>query len=307
MTDMHFIKGATLAGTSGRSKDVFNPATGLVVGSVPLANAREVDAAVAAAKAALPGWANTPPAKRSQIMFKFRDLINQNLDKIAGLISGQHGKTLDDARGEVARGLEVVEFTCGIPHLLKGEYSAQVASAVDSYSLRQPVGVVAGITPFNFPAMVPMWMFPMALACGNTFILKPSERDPGAPLYLAQLLGEAGLPEGCLNVVNGDKEAVDSILDHSDIAAVSFVGSTAIGKYIYGRGCANGKRVQALCGAKNHMIIMPDADMGQAVDAAIGAAYGSAGERCMAVSAVWLLVRTRPIGLLNNWHRRYGH
>ena len=286
MTDMHFIKGATLAGTSGRSKDVFNPATGLVVGSVPLANASEVDAAVAAAKAALPGWANTPPAKRSQIMFKFRDLINQNLDKIAGLISGQHGKTLDDARGEVARGLEVVEFTCGIPHLLKGEYSAQVASAVDSYSLRQPVGVVAGITPFNFPAMVPMWMFPMALACGNTFILKPSERDPGAPLYLAQLLGEAGLPEGCLNVVNGDKEAVDSILDHSDIAAVSFVGSTAIGKYIYGRGCANGKRVQALCGAKNHMIIMPDADMGQAVDAAIGAAYGSAGERCMAVSAV---------------------
>ena len=286
MTDMHFIKGATLAGTSGRSQDVFNPATGLVVGSVPLASASEVDTAVAAAKAALPGWANTPPAKRAQIMFKFRDLINQNSDKIAGLISGQHGKTLDDARGEVARGLEVVEFACGIPHLLKGEYSAQVASAVDSYSLRQPVGVVAGITPFNFPAMVPMWMFPMALACGNTFILKPSERDPGAPLYLAQLLGEAGLPDGCLNVVNGDKEAVDAILDHPDIAAVSFVGSTAIGKYIYGRGCANGKRVQALCGAKNHMIIMPDADMAQAVDAAMGAAYGSAGERCMAVSAV---------------------
>ena len=286
MTDMHFIKGATLAGTSGRFNDVFNPATGLVVGSVPLASASEVDTAVAAAKAALPGWANTPPAKRAQIMFKFRDFINQNLDEIAGLISGQHGKTLDDARGEVARGLEVVEFACGIPHLLKGEYSAQVASAVDSYSLRQPVGVVAGITPFNFPAMVPMWMFPMALACGNTFILKPSERDPGAPLYLAQLLADAGLPDGCLNVVNGDKEAVDTILDHPDIAAVSFVGSTAIGKYIYGRGCANGKRVQALCGAKNHMIIMPDADMGQAVDAAMGAAYGSAGERCMAVSAV---------------------
>ena len=286
MTDMHFIKGATLAGTSGRSQDVFNPATGLVVGSVPLASASEVDTAVAVAKSALPGWSDTPPAKRAQVMFKFRDLISQNLDKIAGLISGQHGKTLDDARGEVARGLEVVEFACGIPHLLKGEYSAQVASAVDSYSLRQPVGVVAGITPFNFPAMVPMWMFPMALACGNTFILKPSERDPGAPLYLAQLLGEAGLPDGCLNVVNGDKEAVDAILDHPDIAAVSFVGSTAIGKYIYGRGCANGKRVQALCGAKNHMIIMPDADMAQAVDAAMGAAYGSAGERCMAVSAV---------------------
>ena len=207
MTDMHFIKGVTLAGTSGRSQDVFNPATGLVVGSVPLASASEVDTAVVVAKAALPGWAKTPPAKRAQIMFKFRDFINQNLDEIAGLISGQHGKTLDDARGEVARGLEVVEFACGIPHLLKGEYSAQVASAVDSYSLRQPVGVVAGITPFNFPAMVPMWMFPMALACGNTFILKPSERDPGAPLYLAQLLGEAGLPDGCLNVVNGDKEA----------------------------------------------------------------------------------------------------
>ena len=286
MTEMHFIKGATLAGTSGRSQDVFNPATGSVVGTVPLASASEVDLAVTAARAALPGWANTPPAKRAQIMFNFRDLINQNLDKIAGLISGQHGKTLDDARGEVARGLEVVEFACGIPHLLKGEYSAQVASAVDSYSLRQPVGVVAGITPFNFPAMVPMWMFPVALACGNTFILKPSERDPGAPLYLAQLLCEAGLPDGCLNVVNGDKEAVDAILDHPDIAAVSFVGSTAIGKYIYGRGCASGKRVQALCGAKNHMIIMPDADMAQAVDAAMGAAYGSAGERCMAVSAV---------------------
>ena len=286
MTDMHFIKGAAFAGTSGRSQDVFNPATGLVVGSVPLASASEVEIAVSAAKAALPGWGSTPPAKRAQIMFKFRDLINQNLDKIAGLISGQHGKTLDDARGEVARGLEVVEFACGIPHLLKGEYSAQVASAVDSFSLRQPVGVVAGITPFNFPAMVPMWMFPMALACGNTFILKPSERDPGAPLYLAQLLGEAGLPDGCLNVVNGDKEAVDAILSHPDIAAVSFVGSTAIGKYIYGQGCANGKRVQALCGAKNHMIIMPDADMSQAVDAAMGAAYGSAGERCMAVSAV---------------------
>ena len=286
MTDMHFIKGATLAGTSGRSQNVYNPATGAVTSSVPLASAAEVDAAVAVAKAALPGWANTPPAKRAQVMFKFRELIIKNLDRIAELISTQHGKTLDDAKGEVSRGLEVVEFACGIPHLLKGEYSAQVAGAVDSYSLRQPVGVVAGITPFNFPAMVPMWMFPMALACGNTFILKPSERDPAAPLYLAQLLSEAGLPDGCMNVVNGDKEAVDALLDNPDVAAISFVGSTAIGKYIYGRGCANGKRVQALCGAKNHMIIMPDADMGQAVDAAMGAAYGSAGERCMAISAV---------------------
>ncbi len=283
---MHFIQGTAQAGTSGRSQDVYNPATGAVVGKVPLASISEVDAAVASAKEALPGWAGTPPAKRAQVMFKFRELIIQNLDELAKLISAQHGKTLDDARGEVARGLEVVEFACGIPHLLKGEYSAQVANAVDSYSLRQPVGVVAGITPFNFPAMVPMWMFPMALACGNTFILKPSERDPAAPLHLAQLISDAGLPDGCLNVVNGDKEAVDAILDHSDIAAVSFVGSTTIGKYIYSRGCGNGKRVQALCGAKNHMIIMPDADMGQAVDAAMGAAFGSAGERCMAVSAV---------------------
>ena len=286
MTYTHFIKGTADAGTSGRYQDVFNPATGLVIGKVPLASASEVNAAILAAKSALPGWANTPPAKRAQVMFKFRDLINQNINKVAELISEQHGKTLDDARGEVARGIEVVEFACGIPHLLKGEYSAQVAGSVDSYSLRQPVGVVAGITPFNFPAMVPMWMFPMALACGNTFILKPSERDPGAPLYLAQLLSEAGLPDGCLNVVNGDKEAVDTILDHPDVAAISFVGSTKIGKYIYGRGCSNGKRVQALCGAKNHMVIMPDADMAQAVDAAMGAAYGSAGERCMAVSAV---------------------
>ncbi len=286
MTDMHFINGATVAGASGRAQDVFNPATGAATAQVPLANLDEVNAAVAAAKAAHSGWADTPPAKRAQVMFKFRELIIKNLDKIAGLISMQHGKTFEDAKGEVARGLEVVEFACGIPHLLKGEYSAQVAGAVDSYSMRQPLGVVAGITPFNFPAMGPMWMFPMALACGNTFVLKPSERDPAAPLFLAQLLTEAGLPNGCMNVVNGDKEAVDALLDHPDIAAISFVGSTTIGKYIYGRGCASGKRVQALCGAKNHMIIMPDADMAQAVDAAMGAAYGSAGERCMAVSAV---------------------
>ena len=286
MTLMHYIGGAETAGTSGRQQDVFNPATGAAITAVPLASTAEVGNAVAAAAAALPGWASTPPARRAQVMFNFRDLIKSNFDELATQISSQHGKTFDDAKGEIARGIEVVEFACGIPHALKGEYSPQVAGNVDSFSMRQPVGVVAGITPFNFPAMVPMWMFPMALACGNTFVLKPSERDPGAPMMLARLLSEAGLPEGCFNVVHGDKEAVDAILDHPDVAAISFVGSTAIGKYIYSRGCTNGKRVQALCGAKNHMIIMPDADMDQAVDAAMGAAYGSAGERCMAISAV---------------------
>src|SRR5210317_169320 len=284
MTDMHFIKGATSAGTSGRSQNVYNPATGAVTSSVPLASAAEVDAAVAGAKAALPGWANTPPAKRAQVMFKFRELIIKNLDRIAELISTQHGKTLDDAKGEVSRGLEVVEFACGIPHLLKGEYSAQVAGAVDSYSLRQPVGVVAGITPFNFPAMVPMWMFPMAIACGNTFILKPSEKDPSCPLMLAQLLKEAGLPDGVLNVINGDKESVDALLEHKDVSAISFVGSTGIAKYIYENAAKNEKRVQALGGAKNHCVVMPDSDLDQAVNGLMGAAYGSAGERCMAQS-----------------------
>ena len=286
MTLTHYIGGAEVAGNSGRQQDVFNPATGAAITAVPLASTAEVGTAVAAAAAALPAWAATPPAKRAQVMFNFRDLIKKNLDELATQISAQHGKTFDDAKGEIARGIEVVEFACGIPHALKGEYSPQVAGNVDSFSMRQPVGVVAGITPFNFPAMVPMWMFPMALACGNTFVLKPSERDPGAPMMLARLLSEAGLPDGCFNVVHGDKEAVDAILDHPEVAAISFVGSTAIGQYIYSRGCTNGKRVQALCGAKNHMIIMPDADMDQAVDAAMGAAYGSAGERCMAISAV---------------------
>ena len=286
MTLMHYIGGNEAAGKSGRAQDVFNPATGEATTSVPLASQGEVDKAVAAASKALAGWSATPAAKRAQIMFNFRELVRANTDEIAKLISSQHGKTIDDARGEVARGLEVVEFACGIPHVLKGEFSQQVAGGVDSFSMRQPVGVVAGITPFNFPAMVPMWMFPMALACGNTFVLKPSERDPSAPLMLAGLMSQAGLPDGCLNVVHGDKEAVDAILAHPDVAAISFVGSTAIGRYIYTTGCANGKRVQALCGAKNHMIIMPDADMDQAVDAAMGAAFGSAGERCMAVSAV---------------------
>jgi len=280
----HFIDGAIVEGKSGRTGNVNNPATGEVTKQVSLASADEVRKAIASAAAALPAWAATPPAKRAQVMFKFRDLLMQNHDAIAEAISEEHGKTFDDAKGEVARGLEVVEFVCGIPHLLKGEYSDSVAGGVDSVGMRQPVGVCAGITPFNFPAMVPMWMFPVALACGNTFILKPSERDPSAPMLLAQLLIDAGLPKGVLNVVNGDKEAVDTLLSDPTVGAVSFVGSTAIGRYIYETGCGNGKRVQALCGAKNHMVIMPDADIDQAVDAAVGAAFGSAGERCMAVS-----------------------
>ncbi len=280
----HFVNGSPTAAKNDRFADVFDPATGEATKRVALASKAEVRAAVEAAKAALPGWSATPPAKRAQVMFKFRDLIIKNHDALAEAVSKEHGKTFDDAKGEVARGLEVVEFVCGIPHVLKGEYSDNVAGGVDSVGIRQPVGVCAGITPFNFPAMVPMWMFPVALACGNTFILKPSERDPSTPMMLAELLAEAGVPAGVFNVVNGDKEAVDALLTDPDVAAISFVGSTAIGKYIYETGCANGKRVQALCGAKNHMVIMPDADMDQVVDAAIGAAYGSAGERCMAVS-----------------------
>ena len=280
----HFIDGQPVFGASGRFADVFNPATGEVESQVPLAGADEVRRAVESARASLPGWATTPPAKRAQVMFNFRALLNNHLDELAELISRQHGKTIPDARGEIGRGLEVVEFACGIPHLLKGEFTENAANGVDVHSVRQPVGVCAGITPFNFPVMVPMWMFPMALACGNTFVLKPSERDPSAPLRLAELLIEAGLPAGAFNVVNGDRQAVDALLHDPDVGAVSFVGSTPIGKYIYGTGCAHGKRVQALCGAKNHMIVMPDADMDQAVDAAVGAAYGSAGERCMAIS-----------------------
>jgi len=280
----HFIDGERVKGTSGRHGDVNNPATGEVTKQVPLANPDEVRAAIASATAALPGWAATPPAKRAQVMFNFRDLIKRNMDELAELVSSEHGKTIEDAKGSISRGLEVVEFVCGIPQMLKGEYSEAVAAGVDSYGVRQPVGVCAGITPFNFPAMVPMWMFPVALACGNTFILKPSERDPSCGLRLAELLVEAGLPKGCLNVINGDKEAVDILLTDPGVGAVSFVGSTAIGRYIYETAAAAGKRVQALCGAKNHMLIMPDADLDQAVDAVMGAAYGSAGERCMAVS-----------------------
>ncbi|MGH6929918.1 MAG: CoA-acylating methylmalonate-semialdehyde dehydrogenase, partial [Dongiaceae bacterium] len=259
-------------------------ATGEKSAQVPFASKAELGKAVEAAKAALPGWAATPPLQRARILFRFKQLAEANIDAMAALVTSEHGKILSDAKGSCIRGLEVVEFACGIPQMLKGEFSENVGTNVDSWSIRQPVGVCAGITPFNFPAMVPMWMFPVALACGNTFILKPSEKVPSASLLVAQLLKEAGLPDGVLNVVNGDKEAVDAILHHPDIGAVSFVGSTPIAEYIYHTGTANNKRVQALGGAKNHMVIMPDADLDQATDALMGAAYGSAGERCMAIS-----------------------
>ncbi len=280
----HFIGGKEVAGTSGRTADVFNPATGEVQAKVALASKSELDAAVKVAAAAFPAWAATPPLIRARVMFRFKQLLEENMDKMAQLVTSEHGKVLSDAKGSITRGLEVVEFACGIPHLLKADYCENVGTNVDSYSLRQPLGVVAGITPFNFPAMVPMWMFPIALACGNTFILKPSERDPSTSNMIAELLKKAGLPDGVLNVVHGDKEAVDAILTNPDIQAVSFVGSTPIAEYIYHTGCAHNKRVQALGGAKNHMIVMPDADMNLATDALMGAGYGSAGERCMAIS-----------------------
>jgi malonate-semialdehyde dehydrogenase (acetylating)/methylmalonate-semialdehyde dehydrogenase len=280
----HFIGGKTVKGTSGRTGDVFEPMTGEVRAHVAFASKQEVAAAVENAKAAQPAWAATNPQRRARVLMKFLDLANRDYDKLADCLAREHGKTVADAKGDIQRGLEVVEFACGIPHLMKGEYTEGAGPNIDIYSMRQPLGVVAGITPFNFPAMIPMWKFGPAIACGNAFILKPSERDPGVPLMLAELMLEAGLPAGILNVVNGDKEAVDAILDHRDIVAIGFVGSTPIAEYIYTRGCASGKRVQCFGGAKNHMIIMPDADMDQAVDALVGAGYGSAGERCMAVS-----------------------
>ena len=281
----HWIDGQAVGPEAGsRSAPVYNPATGEVAREVALAPAAQVDAAVRSAAAAFPGWAATPPLRRARVMFKFKELVERNVDELAKCIVAEHGKVYSDALGEITRGLEVVEFACGIPQLLKGEYSEQVGTGVDMYSIRQPLGVCAGITPFNFPVMVPMWMFPIALATGNTFILKPSERDPSASLLMARLLKEAGLPDGVFNVVNGDKEAVDALLTHPQVAAVSFVGSTPIAKYIHETASRHGKRVQALGGAKNHMVVMPDADLDQAVDALIGAAYGSAGERCMAVS-----------------------
>jgi len=283
-TIQNAINGLKVTSASTRTQPVFNPATGEASATLPLSTVDEVNAAVAAAKAAAPAWATTPPMKRVKPMFKFKELLEKNANEIARAISNEHGKTHADALGELARGIDVVDFACGIPHLLKGEFSRNVGPDIDSWSDRQALGVVAGITPFNFPAMVPMWMFPVAIACGNTFVLKPSERDPSAPMLIWELFQEAGLPPGVFNIVHGDKTAVDALLDHPDVAAISFVGSTPIAEYIYSRGTANGKRVQALGGAKNHMIIMPDADMDQAVDALMGAGYGSAGERCMAIS-----------------------
>ncbi|HSX65168.1 MAG TPA: CoA-acylating methylmalonate-semialdehyde dehydrogenase [Pseudoxanthomonas sp.] len=279
----HYINGQKIGG-SGRFGDVFDPATGAVTARVPLASADEVRIAVDAASTAFPPWAETTPLNRARVMFRFKELLERHAGDLADIITSEHGKVLSDARGEVTRGLEVVEFACGIPHLLKGEHSMNVGREVDSWSEHAPLGVTAGITPFNFPAMVPLWMFPVAIACGNTFILKPSERDPSAPLFMADLLKQAGLPDGVFNVVHGDKEAVDALLDEPRVQAVSFVGSTPIAEYIYARGSTNGKRVQALGGAKNHMVVLPDADIDSAASALLGAGYGSAGERCMAVS-----------------------
>jgi malonate-semialdehyde dehydrogenase (acetylating)/methylmalonate-semialdehyde dehydrogenase len=283
-TITHYINGEGVEGGGARFADVYNPALGAPCARVALASEEDVNAAVAAANAAFPAWAATPPLARARVLFKYLQLCQQHADDFAAVVTREHGKTFADAQGEVARGIEVVEFAVGIPHLLKGEFTDQIARGIDAWSMRQPLGVVAGITPFNFPVMVPMWMFPVAIACGNTFVLKPSERDPSAALLHARLLKEAGLPDGVFNVVQGDKVAVDALLDHPEVQALSFVGSTPIAEYIYSRGTAAGKRVQALGGAKNHMVVMPDADMDMAVDALIGAAYGSAGERCMAIS-----------------------
>jgi malonate-semialdehyde dehydrogenase (acetylating) / methylmalonate-semialdehyde dehydrogenase len=282
----HWIGGSETAGSSTRHSVVWNPATGQEQAHVLLAEPSDVDAAVQAAAKAFVDWRDVGVLRRARVMFKMRELIDKNMDELAGILADEHGKTIDDAKGEITRGLEVVEFASGIPSLLKGEFSEQVATDVDSYSFRQPLGVVAGITPFNFPVMVPMWMHPVAIATGNTFVLKPSERDPSASNFVAQLYADAGLPEGVFNVVHGDKVAVDAILDHPQIAAVSFVGSTPIARYIYERGCANGKRVQALGGAKNHAVVLPDADLDYTADQLVSAGYGSAGQRCMAISAV---------------------
>ncbi len=280
----HYIDGKRFASTSGRNQDVYNPATGLCISRVALASIDEVNAAVASAKLAGLAWAETAPLRRARVMFKFKELIEKNQDELAAAITREHGKVFTDAKGEVTRGLEIVEFACGIPQLLKTQFTDNIGGGIDNWNLRQPLGVTAGITPFNFPFMVPMWMAPLAIACGNSFVLKPSERDPSCSLMIADLLKEAGLPDGVFNVVQGDKVAVDALLQHPDVRAISFVGSTPIAEYIYSEGSRRGKRVQALGGAKNHLVVMPDANLEQAVDALIGAAYGSAGERCMAIS-----------------------
>ena len=307
----HHIAGQVTRSTSQRTQDVFNPATGAVTGRVALANRAEVAQAVAAAQAAFPAWADTPPIRRARVLFKFLELVNQHKDTLAQLITAEHGKVFTDAQGEVSRGIDIIEFACGIPQLLKGGFTDQVSTGIDNWTLRQPLGVVAGITPFNFPVMVPMWMFPVAIAAGNSFILKPSPTDPSASLFMAELLKQAGLPKGVFNVVQGDKEAVDALIEHPDVKAISFVGSTPIANTIYETGARHGKRVQALGGAKNHMVVMPDADIDQVVDALIGAGFGSAGERCMAISVAvlvgdvadklvpQLLARTRSLKVLN--------
>ena len=280
----HFIDGQRRTSASDRTGDVYNPATGRVSKRVPMGTAEELDAAVKAASKAFPEWSAQPPLRRARCMFRLKALLDEHADDLAAILTSEHGKVLEDARGEVTRAIEVVEFACGAPQLLKGEYTDSVGTGVDSFSLRQPLGVVAGITPFNFPAMVPLWMIPMALVCGNTFVLKPSEKDPSASMMLADLLTEAGVPAGVFNVVHGDREVVDAILEHPDIQGISFVGSTPIARKIFETGTAHGKRVQALGGAKNHLVVMPDAPLDAAADALIGSAYGSAGERCMAIS-----------------------
>src|SRR5256885_6750108 len=285
----HYIAGRVVPSTGDRRQPVYNPALGTVARQVVLGTADEVGTAVAAARAAFPAWADTPPIRRARVLNNFLALLNEHKDTLAAMITAEHGKVFTDAQGEVARGIDIVEFACGAPQLLKGDHTDQVSTGMDNWTLRQPLGVVAGITPFNFPCMVPCWMFPLALACGNTFILKPSERDPSASLFMAELLKQAGLPDGVFNVVQGDKVVVDALLTHPDVKALSFVGSTPIAQYIYETGAHHGKRVQALGGAKNHMVVMPDADLDQAVDALIGAAYGSAGERCMAISVAVLV------------------
>ncbi|MES2999650.1 MAG: CoA-acylating methylmalonate-semialdehyde dehydrogenase [Pseudomonadota bacterium] len=285
----HFISGKAFRGDGSRTQAVFNPAVGSAARNVRLADKCDVEAAVASASAAFPKWADTPPIRRARVILKFLELMNKHKDELAAVITAEHGKVFSDAQGEVSRGIDIIEFACGIPQLLKGDFTDQVSTGIDNWTLRQPLGVVAGITPFNFPCMVPCWMFPVAIAAGNAFILKPSERDPSASLLMARLFKEAGLPDGVFNVVQGDKLAVDTLLEHPDVKAVSFVGSTPIANYIYETCARNGKRVQALGGAKNHMVVMPDADIDQSVDALIGAAYGSAGERCMAISVAVLV------------------
>ncbi len=285
----HFINGHAQAATSGRSQAVYNPTTGAVARQVQLASPDDVNAVVAAAQAAFPAWADAPPLRRARVMFKFLELVNAHKEQFAAMLTAEHGKVFTDALGEVARGIDIIEFACGAPQLLKGDFTEQVSTGMDNWTLRQPLGVVAGITPFNFPFMVPMWMAPLAIVTGNAFILKPSERDPSPSLLIAELFKQAGLPDGIFNVLQGDKVAVDGLLNHPDVKALSFVGSTPIAQYIYATGAANGKRVQALGGAKNHMVVMPDADIEQTVDALIGAAYGSAGERCMAISVAVLV------------------